>query len=185
MIRLRTIVRPLAALFCLGAAALLLARSGLPDRIELGSSVKVSGGGLQIGSPAPRFQLKNAAGEQVALYSEPGVFSLINFWATWCAPCRRELRELQQLQNDRTDTIRVLAINMGESADRVAAWQAEIGLTYDLLLDPTLAVSRQFLVRGLPTSYLLDSKLRFRAIYYGPVTGAQLERDIRRLAQRA
>lgn len=185
MTKLRTIARTIAALFCLGAALLLLARSGLPDKIELGNSVKAPGVGLQIGSPAPRFQLLNAAGEQVALDSKPAVVSVINFWATWCAPCRREMRELQQLQDYRPDSIRVLAVNMGESADLVAAWQGEIGISYDLLLDPTLAVSRQFLVRGLPTSYLLDSKLRIREIYYGPVTSEQLERDIQRLAQRA
>ena len=52
----------------------------------------------------------------------------------------------------------------------MAAWQSELGMRYDLLLDPTLAVSQQYLVRGIPTTYLLDSSQRIRQVYYGPVT---------------
>ena len=113
------------------------------------------------------------------------MITLINFWATYCAPCRQESRDLQQLQDSHSGSIRVLAINMGERADLVADWQREIGLTYDLLLDPTLAVSQLYNVRGIPTTYLLDKEQRLRKVYYGPVTSAQLRDDIQRLAARA
>lgn len=187
MIRLRPFKRYLAALFCLGAAIMLLARSGLPDWIELSAStsVKGSGGALAIGSRAPQFQLFNTSGEKVALDGKAGVVAIINFWATYCAPCRQEMRDLQKLQISRPDSLRVLAVNMGESVDAVADWGRENGLGYDLLLDPTLAVSKQFMVRGIPTTYLLDSSQMIRNVYYGPVTLGQLDRDIQRLSLRA
>ena len=94
------------------------------------------------------------------------------------------MRDLQQLQIRRPDAIRVLAINMGESAEVVAAWQRELGISYELLLDPTLAVSQQYMARGIPTTYLLDSGMRIRNVYYGPVTRGQFQRDIQGLTQR-
>lgn len=187
MIRLSPIFRNLAALICLGAAFLLLAHSGLPDKIELyaRSGAQGSGAALEIGSPAPPFQLLNTSGEQVAIDSSAGVVTLINFWATYCPPCRQELRDLQRLYESRPNSLRILAVNMGEAVELVADWQSELGLSYDLLLDPALAVSQKYLVRGIPTSYLLDNSQRIRQVYYGPVTRGQLDADIQRLAQRA
>ena len=184
MTRLRPIVRYLAALMCVGASFLLLARSGLPDRIDLSQDAKGSSAALEIGSPAPPFELMNTLGQAVALEGIEGVPTVINFWATYCAPCRQEMSDLQQLHSSRPDSIRVLAVNMGEAADLVADWRSELGLSYDLLLDPALATSEQYLVRGIPTTYLLDSAGRIRKVYYGPVTYKQLDGDIQRLAQR-
>ncbi|MYD08810.1 MAG: TlpA family protein disulfide reductase [Chloroflexi bacterium] len=184
MTRLRSITRYLAALVCLGAALLLLAHTGMPQRIEISRGAPGSGAGLAIGLPAPQFELSSTSGETIALDSTAGAATIINFWASWCAPCRREMRELQQLQSQHPDSLRVLAINMGESADLVAAWQREIGISYDLLLDPTLAASQLYKVRGLPTTYLLDGRLVLRKVYYGPVSGRQLEDDLQRLARR-
>ncbi len=185
MTRLRAIIRYLAAFMCMGAALLLLARSGLPDRINLSQEAKGSSDALEIGSPAPSFQLMNTAGENVALDNTARVPTVINFWATWCAPCRQEMRDLQQLQGSRPDSMRVLAVNMGEAVDLVADWHRELDISYDLLLDQTLSVSKRYKVRGIPTSYLLDSAGRIRKVYYGPVKFRQLDSDIQRLSRRA
>lgn len=184
MTKLRPTIRYSAALISLGAACLLLARTGLPARIELSQGASKSGAVLAIGSPAPQFKLLNTSGEEIALGSWPGAITIINFWATWCSPCRREMRELQRLQSQRADSLRVLGINMGEDADLVAAWQHENEISYVLLLDPTLAASKLYKVRGLPTTFVLDSRRVVRNVYYGPVTGAQLEHDLRRLDRR-
>lgn len=187
MIRLKPIIRCLAALSCLGAAFLLLVRSGLPNNIELNeqASASQSSGALETGSPAPQFELRNSSGVSVALGSSAGQITVISFWATYCAPCRQEMRELHQLQISAPDSIRVLAVNMGERADAVAAWRRELGLSYDLLLDPPLAVSEDYMVRGIPTTYLLDGAQRIRKVYFGPTTRQQLDSDIQRLAWRA
>jgi len=185
MTRRRPIIRSLAALVCLGAAFLLLARSGLPDRIDLSQDATGPSAALLIGSPAPPFELMNTLGQAVAIEGSEGVPTVINFWATWCAPCRQEMRALQQLHDSRPESIRVLAVNMGEAVDLAADWQSELGISYDLLLDPTLSVPKRYLVRGLPTSYLLDNAGRIRKVYYGPVNFRQLDSDIQRLAQQA
>ena len=186
MIRLRSIIRVSAALICLGAALLLLARSGLPDRLELSDSLnqRDSGASLAIGSAAPPFQLLNTSREPVAIDGSGDIAALINFWATYCAPCRQEMRELQQLHDSRPDSIRILAVNLGEPEDVVVNWKRELDLDFNLLLDPTHTVSRQYKIRGLPTTYLLDSNQRIRKVYYGPVSREQLDGDIQRLAQR-
>ena len=185
MIKLRPIIRYLAALACLGAAFLLLARSGLPRRIDLGQGAIKPGAGLAIGSPAPQFELLNTSEEKIALGSRRGHshrHQLLGDLVRALPP--GNARAGQQLQSQRPDSIRVLAINMGESADLVAAWQREIGLSYDLLLDPTRAAATLYKVRGLPTTFLLDGGHVIRNVYYGPVARARLEADLRRLARR-
>ena len=187
MIRLPQLIRSIAALGCLGAALLLMARTGLPDSLEPGDRFSRNGfsAALAIGSPAPPFQLMNTSGKQITLDGATEKVTVINYWATYCAPCRQEMRDLQRLHERHADFVRVLAINLGEPAERVAGWKRELGLGYHLLLDPALAVARRYAVRGLPTTYLLDSSQRIRRVYYGPVSLDQLAGDIQRLASRA
>ena len=187
MVRLRSIIRLAAALMCLGAAFLLLARSSLPNGLELNevASKRESGATLAIGSRAPPFQLLNTSGVPVATDSAERKAVVINFWATYCAPCRQEMRDLQQLLDSRPDSVHVLAVNVGEPNDVVVTWKQELDISFDLLLDPTRAVTKLYNVRGIPTTFLLDSNQRIRKVYYGPVSRGQLDGDIQRLTQRA
>ena len=187
MSKLEQIIRAVAALSFMGAAILIVVHTGLPQRAEYsGSSNKMSTGAApEVGFPAPTFMLFNSWREPVALEETAGKFTILNFWATYCAPCRGEMRDLQRLYESQSGSLRILAINLGETSDAVDTWIDELGLSYDILLDPRLTVSQLYQVRGVPTTFLLDGSQRIRTIYYGPVTYEQLQSELQRLEPRA
>lgn len=124
---------------------------------------------LQESIPAPDFVLGDMDEEKVSLKELRGKVVLINFWATWCPPCRREMPSMERLyQKINGDNFTVLAINQMEAEDLVFAFtgQLETDLTFTILFDKDSSVSQAFNVKGLPTSYLIDKKgnIRYRAI---------------------
>ena len=176
-----------AALLSLGAAFAILIHASLPDRAKYtgfmtDSELYVA---PEIGSQAPPFKLLTPASEPLALNDFHGEITIINFWATWCQPCRREMRELQQLFDTHRGNLHVLAVNLGESADAVRNWSEQLGLSYDVLLDPHNDVAMRYRIRGQPTTYLLDAAHRIQQIYYGPVQFGKLQQDLDRRGKAA
>jgi thiol-disulfide isomerase/thioredoxin len=107
---------------------------------------------------APPVSFTDLMGKTVALQDFAGKVVLVNLWATWCAPCRREMPSLERLQNRLGDKIAILAISedMG-GAKAVGAFVAKLGLKrIKPYLDPKSAVGNAFKVDGLPTSFLID-----------------------------
>ncbi|HEY3909618.1 MAG TPA: TlpA disulfide reductase family protein [Stellaceae bacterium] len=108
--------------------------------------------------PAPKISFSNAAGQKFKLADFAGRVVIVNLWATWCAPCRREMPSLERLQARLGDKITILAISedtRGEKA--VAPFVAKLGLkAIKTYLDPTSAVGQAFKVDGLPSSFVLD-----------------------------
>ncbi len=177
-------LRPLAALLALGGAFALVTHVGLPAR---GDYAGLAGGRLPspaVHSKAPSFTLPSVPGGQLPLKRARGTITIINFWATWCRPCRREMGELEDLYADYAGRLRVLAVNQGEPFPVARAWVEALGLTYDVLLDGRGDVSRLYQIRGLPTTYLLDADHVIQRVYYGAVSQARLRQDIDRLERR-
>ena len=137
----------------------------------------------EIGTIAPPFTLPKAALDSFTLEQTRGQIAIINFWATWCVPCRAEMQTLQDLYQSHPQ-IRILGINLGESPQRVRQWVAELGLGYDILLDPRQSAARLYQIRGQPSTYLLDAEHRIQNIYFGPVSIDRLVRDIDRISAR-
>src|SRR5487761_1250567 len=108
--------------------------------------------------PAPQVSFTDAAGKTLSLADFAGRLVLVNFWATWCAPCRKEMPSLERLQTRLGDKIAILAISEDSSGQKaVAPFVARFGITaLRTYLDPTSAVGRAFAVDGLPTSFLID-----------------------------
>ena len=177
----------LAAFLSLGAAFALLIDTGLPDRADYTEFRKDNGRTFapEVGSPAPTFILRTASAEPLTLEGIRGTVTVINFWATWCQPCRREMRELQKLYERHPGELRILAVNLGESVESARKWVNQLGLTYDVLLDQRGTVAQSYQVRGLPTTYLLDSAHRIRRVYFGPLRYEQLKQDLARLDRKA
>ena len=118
---------------------------------------------------APDFTLEDMDEEKHSLKDLRGKVVLVNFWATWCPPCRREMPSMERLyQKLKGKNFAVIAINQMENADHVFAFtgQLEIDPTFTILLDTDSKISQAFRVQGLPTSYLIDKKgnIRYRAI---------------------
>ncbi len=118
---------------------------------------------------ASDFILENMDEEKVKLSDYHGKVILINFWATWCPPCVREMPSMERLhQKIGAENFKVIAINQMEDADQVFAFtgQLETDLTFEILFDTQSKVSQAYAVNGLPTTYLIDKKgkIRYRAV---------------------
>ena len=109
------------------------------------------------GTPAPDFQLTSLEGEMVSLADYRGQTVMINFWATWCPPCRSEMPDMEQIyQEGKTQDIVVLAVNMQEAKQPVQEFIDKYGLTFPVLLDTSGEISQKFGVQSLPTSLFID-----------------------------
>ncbi|HEY5604568.1 MAG TPA: TlpA disulfide reductase family protein [Gammaproteobacteria bacterium] len=120
------------------------------------------------GTPmAPDFSLNDIDGKPHALQDYRGMVVIINFWATWCPPCRYELPSMERAyQRLKKQGIEMLAINVGEDADTIFTFTVDYPVTFPLLMDLDSKVIKDYPVVGLPTTYVVDSKGRlvYRAI---------------------
>ncbi|HCK77144.1 MAG TPA: TlpA family protein disulfide reductase, partial [Gammaproteobacteria bacterium] len=94
----------------------------------------------------------------------------VNFWATWCPPCVKELSSMQMLRNRLADQpFEVIAVNVGEDAQQVKKFlnRLDAGLHYPILLDENMVVTKKWKVRALPTTYVIDAQGQARYIATG------------------
>jgi len=116
---------------------------------------------------APNFTLSTVDGQQVSLQQYRGRVVFLNFWATWCIPCREEMPALEQLhQTYQSHDLTILSIDLKESADQVRAFFQKHNLSFPALLDEHGSVFRDYLVAGMPTTYLIgrDGTLLARGV---------------------
>lgn len=120
------------------------------------------------------FSLETLNGEAVGLKELRGRVVLINFWATWCEPCKDEMPLIETFFTRYQDQMAVLAINASEDKSTVENYVEQLGLTFPVLLDSKGKVQAQFLVRALPTTVFLDRKGVFQEMVLGPLTEEKL-----------
>jgi thiol-disulfide isomerase/thioredoxin len=119
---------------------------------------------------APDFELPDIGGELHRLSEHRGDVVLVNFWASWCAPCRAEMPSLERLQQSLSDTdFHILAINIGESKRQISDFYFSIAPvpSFSLLMDEDMAASQYWPMRGLPMSFLLDRNGRVTHVSQG------------------
>jgi len=116
--------------------------------------------GLQVPPPGLEsvdFDLENTRGETVSLSSLKGKIVFLNFWATWCGPCREEMPSMQQLYEAYADKgLEILAVNLMEDGQSVERFARELSLTFPMLLDRQGRVGSIYGARAIPTTYLID-----------------------------
>jgi thiol-disulfide isomerase/thioredoxin len=131
---------------------------------------------------APDFTLSDMDGKPHALHEYRGKVVMLNFWATWCPPCRREMPSMESLhQAFRDKPFEVLAVNEWENADLVFPWIGQLTLFpgFPILFDEDGAVAGQYHVQGLPTTVIID---RAGRIVYRAVGGRDFDHpDVRQL----
>jgi peroxiredoxin len=129
-----------------------------------------------LGGTAPDFNMANLKGQQVSLSQFRGRPVILNFWATWCGPCREEMSLFQQAYEDHRDEgLVVLAVNFEEEANIARPYLEELGLTFEVLLDQDAALAKQYLVTGLPTTFFIDRQGLIRQVKLGQVQEDLLE----------
>lgn len=142
-------------------------------------------GNVQLEQEAPDFTLPTLTGTDIKLSDLRGRPVLLNFWATWCAPCRVEMPELEAAYQSHTaDKLAIIAINREETAALVEPFVTEMGLTFDIALDEKAEISNLYGVFNMPTSYFLDGSGRVVAIHRGPMSEQQIEEYVQLAMER-
>ncbi len=128
-----------------------------------------------VGHLAPDFGLNTLSGEVFVLSKLRGTPVVLNFWATWCPPCRAELPELAAASARLAGEVVIVGVNQAEKRADVQTFAAGLSLPFPVPLDEYAAVSRIYRVRSLPTTFFIDRQGVIRQVQVGPVTEATLE----------
>ncbi len=127
---------------------------------QSGPAIRPGGGGgpsMLAGAPAATYTVKRLDGQPDSLDRYRGKVTLVNLWASWCAPCRSETPALERLyEEDRGRGLVVLGIDQGESPEAASAFVREMKLQYPILLDDGQKYGRAYAAVGLPTSIVVD-----------------------------
>ncbi|MFP3897081.1 MAG: redoxin domain-containing protein [Anaerolineales bacterium] len=133
----------------------------------------------EAGNPAFDFTLQSLGGEEVSLSDFRGQVVMLNFWASWCGPCRIEIPHMIELYNEKRDQgFEIVAVNLREDADRVEDFSQELGMAFPILLDKNGQIGAAYHVRGIPTSIFIDEEGVIRHVHMGTLTESALQRYV-------
>lgn len=130
-------------------------------------------GAPAVGERAPEYTVQDLEGRSVELEDFPDEPVLLNFWATWCTPCRTETPFLQSIHEGYRDRgLRVVGVSMDSpsSEEDIRSFMEEMGVTYRILYDPRQVAMDRFSLIGLPVTLILDREREIRFVRVGPVS---------------
>lgn len=168
---LRSFLLPIIAIGAIFGTIQLL-QAGAGQGREGAGSVTISNapykGAVKVGDPSPDFTVSTLEGKTVSLGDFRGKGVILNFWATWCPPCRAEMPEFQALYREKGgDDFVIMAVDVQEPPDPVKRFVEEFGLTFPILMDAEGDLSTLYKVVALPTTFFIDGKGTIRAINVG------------------
>ena len=131
-----------------------------------------------VGRPAPDFTLDGLDGQPVQLSELRGQPVVINFWATWCGPCRSEMPSLQTAAARFDRQVVVVGVDQGEEISPVQEFVDDLGVTFPIALDKEMAVGARYNVKGMPTTFFVDENGIIRHIWVGEMNSVILAEGI-------
>jgi len=136
---------------------------------------------LVVGRPSPQFELERLEGGRLTLGEFRGRPLIINFWASWCAPCRTEMPDLIDAWHKNSGALEILAVNLTDQEKRkdVTRFVADFGVPFPVVLDVRGKVRELYSLVLLPTTVFVDSAGTVRTIHSGPLSTAALELGLR------
>lgn len=136
--------------------------------------------GINVGEKALDFTLKDLSGNEVSLSDYKGKKIMLNFWATWCPPCKAEMPDMQKLYEKHKDELIILAVNLDPQND-VSGFVTDMGLTFPILLEGEAAVNEQYKIISIPTSFFIDEKGVIRSKSVGSINLETMEEYLKEL----
>ena len=128
-----------------------------------------------LGKPAADFALKAVAGDNVRLSEHLGEVVLLNFWASWCGPCRGETPELEALWAEHGDSLTLVGVNIQETAGNAQEFVSDFDLTYPIVLDRDGEVTLAYRAKQPPTSVLVGPDGTVLKLYFGRLSSEELD----------
>jgi len=157
-------------------------------RLFLGATLALATGtavpAIAPSTAAPDFTLRTMSGPNLRLSEQRGRVVMVNFWATWCGPCRQELPQLNRLyEKYRASGFVMLGVNVDEDVRKAAEVAGKLGVTFPVLLDTDKAVSRLYDLSTMPSTVLIDRDGKVRHVHRGYQTGVEenYDRQIREM----
>jgi peroxiredoxin len=139
----------------------------------------------RVGKLAPDFRLPGLDGKDVSLSDFRGKPVLVNFWASWCGPCRAEMPYIQEIYEDKEwkdEGLVILAIDIGENRSTVENFMESNNLSFPVLLDTAKEVALEYNIRGIPTTFLIDKDGIIQVAKVGAFPSkAAIEKDLSKI----
>jgi peroxiredoxin len=127
------------------------------------------GVGAEEGKLAPDFLLETLDGGELSLSDLRGQAVALNFWASWCAPCRKEIPQLVAASDQFAEQgLVVVGANLQESPDTIRRYAEDFGMDFPIALDRTGSVADEYRLLGIPTTYFIDRQGVIRSVFRGP-----------------
>jgi peroxiredoxin len=150
-------------------------------------SASVAFAGVGKGQHAPEFSLQSLNGQTVSLSSLKGKVVLIDFWAQWCEPCKKELPQLDKLAKEYAGKgVQIVAVNIDKQRGNAERMVKQLGLSLDVLLDPAGSVAGSYDLPKMPTSFVVDKKGIVRYVnegFEGPGDVARFKQELDELTK--
>ncbi|WP_142826090.1 peroxiredoxin family protein [Planococcus soli] len=176
------VIAAMVAIVIIGAVQDNMAESEALDNMALGSDVDFlpTDEGLAKGEQAPDFQLTTLDGEAVRLSDYQGQKVMLNFWATWCPPCRAEMPHMQTYFEEQAEdeNVVILAVNLtteDRGLGKIEDFVEEFGLEFAIPMDEHGDVGSTYQAVSIPTSYMIDTQGRVQNKIVGPMDLAMME----------
>jgi len=158
-------------LLILGLMGLLYVSLQANNSTSGGQKAPIAAGPVQKGQPAPDFTLATLEGGEVTLSDYAGQVVVVNFWATWCPPCKAEMPDIHDYYQANQDKgFAVLAVNAHEDENTVSRFIESTGFTFPVLLDSRGIVEQQYQVHSFPSTFVIDRDGRVVYIHVGLIS---------------
>jgi len=163
----------------LGIAALFLMPNSSDSVNADGPTGEYSSVPMEVNFDAPELTLTNLEGEEESLEDHLGEVVMVNFWATWCPPCKAELPVLQEYYEDHADDgFTIIGIDANETQERVASFIETTDIAYPIWIDLESEGSRAFNVNSYPSSFIIDRDGTIVLAWTGQISKAMLEKHV-------
>lgn len=134
----------------------------------LAASATLASAAATVGTAAPDFTLRTLSGSNMRLQEQRGQVVLVNFWATWCGPCRKEMPHLNRIADKyKSSGLVLMGVNVDDNVKNAADLSAKLGVNFPVLLDTDKKVSRLYDLNSMPSTMVIDRSGRVRYVHRG------------------